>query len=1097
MASPPSTALSRTPPGTVGQPESSGWTRKVLAAGSSSAAAIRARFDSWANALTGLNTSRDKSAYTLPYVEALLTPQMLEVLYHTDDIASRIVTAIPDECFREPWQIVSTALVDKAEEMRKAGAPLRERLDAINRLATESDAHERAAELEGDFKRHGVRQKLREALSWGRLYGLGAVLVGADDGLPPDEPLDWTRVRSVDFLTTLDKRDLVPWYWYADVQAPQFGDVAVYQVQPVGVFIGGMPYSPASRNEIITVHESRLVRFGGELTSKRERLRNQGADYSVLQKCFRALQLTNNNWQSASALLTDASQGVIKVKGLIDMISAQPDVMTARMQIADQMRSVLRALILDADGEDFKREPTPFTGIPEMLDKTWERLASAARMPKSILMGTAPGSLNATGAMDLRWWYDTIASTQRETVLPNVERLLRLFATARGYPDAEQWTVKFSPLWQMTRPEQADYQLKSAQRDQIYIAEGVLLAEEIALSRFGSGSWSDEIQIDVDTRKAILSARLAKEEAAATAPPPPTLGKPPMPGAPPAPGMPVDPASPDAEAPPAVAGTPDDGAATAGTAAPMQPSPTAAPVSTVERPTPGARGALQPSPEEAAPDSPDPRPPGARTDAKTTALALVEQRLEQRRRASMSQWPGAGPRQDAWLAQPRDEAWRWQGTDDARSSMAGHIASHLGVVGVRSVAEGPTVKVHVGGRIDVGERGERSYSEDVPVGVRDSVEAHLQNHPLRSVATWARATAGQRTDEQERVPKGQPGGGEFGKGGGGTSSAASPEAKPAKAAKPVETKQSSPLKAGAGYSPVATTPVPKKEDGKPAAGAGAQLPPELLERLKALGVGKLPAAHIAEVHVHERASDTDAHKGALLKWKDDKGKVQSAYTKSFDEANAQKKWARVEKNRPKVERAMRDLGAKAQDSPAHAAALVIANTGLRPGSDDSLKATGHYGVTTMEARHVSFTPDGNAQINYVGKAGKDNKATISDPQTVAALRAHTVGKAPTDRVFTAPREAVAAAAPKGVKLKDLRTIMAAQTAERALARTKFTPTGNDKKDARQILAVVKQVSTGVSTVLNNTPAMAKKSYIPPAVFQAWGRKNGVKEEWLK
>lgn len=474
------------------------WTKRLLAQGKSSIQAAQARMetltrafrtDGWSNSTTGINTSRDKTTAMLPYTEVLLDPLTLETLYHTSDLATKIVSAVPDECFREPWSIINRAPTQESS------------------AAEEIQAH--ASDLDAECNRLGVRQKYREAQTWGRLYGLGAVLVGVNDGLPAWEPVDWARVRSIDYLTVLDKRDLIPWRWYADPQQPKFGDVALYQVQPVGVFVGA-PYDLSSTNQIILVHESRLIRFGGEITSKRERLRNQGADYSVLQKCYRAIQLVENNWQSASALMADASQGVFKIKGLMDMITQEPGIMQTRMQLVDQMRSVVRALILDTE-EEFERVPTPLGGISDLLVETWTRLAAAARIPLTVLMGTSPKGLNATGESDLRWWYDTIRATQREDILPNVEYLLRLMATANGYGDAQNWSVEFAPLWQMTADERAKMEYTVAQKDQIYMQEGVLTPNEVALSRYGTGYWKAETHIDVDSRKEMMALEIENQ----------------------------------------------------------------------------------------------------------------------------------------------------------------------------------------------------------------------------------------------------------------------------------------------------------------------------------------------------------------------------------------------------------------------------------------------------------------------------------------------------------------------------------------------------------------------------------------------------------
>ena len=174
--------------------------------------------------------------------------------------------------------------------------------------------------------------------------------------------------------------------------------------------------------------------------------------------------------------------------------------------------------------------------------------------------------------------------------------------------------------------------------------------------------------------------------------------------------------------------------------------------------------------------------------------------------------------------------------------------------------------------------------------------------------------------------------------------------------------------------------------------------------------------------MHGRLDDSDkVHTGALLKWTDDTGKEQTSYSAEFDRRNAEKKWARVLAVKPKADAVMADLREKAATSQAHAAALLIAETALRPGSTSAVGKTGHYGAISMEARHVTFDGD-KARIEYVGKAGKVNKATVDDPVLVTALRVAVEGKQPNERVFTVGREAVADALPSGIKLKDFRTL---------------------------------------------------------------------------
>lgn len=476
----------------------------LIKEGRESAAEAKRRLDSWANSLTGIGTARDKTAHMLPTQVALLSPLDLEVMYATDDIATGIVRDIVDECYREEWMIMP------------ADAP--EGQDEGERDDAEGDS-EPATRLKTRMKELEAWRKLKESRIWGRLYGKGAILLGANDGHPQEEwwmPLEEEAIKSFDFLTVLDRRDLTPQSWYADLEHPKFGQIATYYVQPVGVYMG-QPYEGNGTNPPVLVHESRLLIFGGELTGKRQKLGNQGCDYSVLQKCFRALQLTNNNWQSASTLLADAGQGIFKIRGLIDMIATNPDVMSSRMQLVDMMRSTVRAVILDAGDErsktppeDFTRISTPFTGIPEMLRETWNRLACAAKEPLWKLMGSTPGGLNGAKEEEQDDWYNRVEGEQRSIDQPAIERLLRLIAIAEGIPG--EWTARPGTLRRMGQAQSAKAKSDLSTWAKNMVESGVYMPEEIAMS-LDEDPTGQQMTIDAKARKALLKASLDAQKA--------------------------------------------------------------------------------------------------------------------------------------------------------------------------------------------------------------------------------------------------------------------------------------------------------------------------------------------------------------------------------------------------------------------------------------------------------------------------------------------------------------------------------------------------------------------------------------------------------
>jgi phage-related protein (TIGR01555 family) len=151
---------------------------------------------------------------------------------------------------------------------------------------------------------------------------------------------------------------------------------------------------------------------------------------------------------------------------------------------------VTRSVLLDADGEDFERKGTPMAGVNELLEQTWKRVASAAEMPMTVLMGTSPAGLNATGESDMRLWYDSIQAYREGTLGPAIERIARYLARDLDQSLPESWSIVWPSLWRMTAVEEATYRMQVAQADASYIDKGVLLAEEVALARFASGAFN-------------------------------------------------------------------------------------------------------------------------------------------------------------------------------------------------------------------------------------------------------------------------------------------------------------------------------------------------------------------------------------------------------------------------------------------------------------------------------------------------------------------------------------------------------------------------------------------------------------------------------
>jgi uncharacterized protein len=394
------------------------------------------RNDSWHNLLSGLGTARDKSIYTHLSPTVRLPPDYLEQLYINDDIAARICDLVPFEMLRQGFII------------------------KVN---------------DEDFIWAGLGDILRDALVKSRIFGASFIYVGVDDGQAQEQPLIIQRVKDVRFLNVLTTKDVNHQSFYADPNDANYGHVELYRLN------GSVDYQNTA------IHESRLLPFYGTPP-----LNPRQWPPSILQRIYPVLQQFHTAWQATAHLMTDAAQGVFKLKGLHSAVASnRSEELIKRMALVDMSRSVSRSILLDAEDEDFRRDTYGFAGIPEILEKMMLRLAAAARLPVSLLMGQAPAGMNATGESDIRFFYDQVRAEQ-EALKAKIERLVTIM---KGDDNVEV-SIEFPALWQMTDREKAELRRMEAETDRIYLQEGVLLPEEVAIKRFIDGDFT----IDISSR---------------------------------------------------------------------------------------------------------------------------------------------------------------------------------------------------------------------------------------------------------------------------------------------------------------------------------------------------------------------------------------------------------------------------------------------------------------------------------------------------------------------------------------------------------------------------------------------------------------------
>lgn len=509
------------------------------------------RGDTWQNTITAFGVlGRDKRLGGKFLTDRVIDLEAEDV-WRGDDCAGRAVETVPNQIVRAGFEVIIKSDDPKEKDKKARFDWLRSTKgrqwwnEKIDNLATDdatkkmirekiradlaSDVFPEPAQAESDDSSKeqseatnaymddlGVLDTVGEAMKAERGYGGAAIFPGIIDGVKDlTRPLDYNRIQSVDWLDVLTPLELIPYQWYSDPTEKNYGRPELYWMQRISIGnIGSTTRIP--------IHESRLIKFPGLVVSRRQLREHWGWGDSVLVRMMEVLRDFQTSWQGAAILLGDFAQAVMSIEGLAESFaSGDPNdagLLVARATALDTGRSIARAVLIDAK-EKFERQSTPVTGMPDLLDRFCNRLAAAAHMPVTILMGQAPAGLNATGDSDIRSFYDNIGANRERQLKPRLTQLLKMIFAAKQGPtngaEPDNWSWKFGALWQPTEKEEAERRYIVAQADMIYIQAGVLIPEEVAISRWGGDAYSPETHLDRTVRESFDAK--AEEEAQAQA----------------------------------------------------------------------------------------------------------------------------------------------------------------------------------------------------------------------------------------------------------------------------------------------------------------------------------------------------------------------------------------------------------------------------------------------------------------------------------------------------------------------------------------------------------------------------------------------------
>lgn len=386
--------------------------------------------DGLINVASGLGVGKAKRDHNQWSYAMLNAYQQLEAAYSTNWIAKRICDVPAADTTRQ-WRRIK------------------------------SEGAEQIHNLEDELN---VSNVVKEALIWSRLYGGSAIVMITDQDLT--KPLNLNRIKkgSLKNLLVFDRWDLGTFKlntW--DVLAPNYL----------------LPNSYNIRGGSLNIHWSHVVRFNGELLPRRLLQQTQGWGDSVLRKCIDDVADMVAAKDGIAELMQEANIDVLTRTNLSDELTTdQDDAIIQRYTLFSQMKSNIQMALLDGE-ETLTRNTLNLSGVAPIIEQFITWISGAAGMPVTKLFGTAAKGLNATGEGDMNNYYDEIRGIQTGSLAASMRTLDEVLVRSALGSFPKQFDYVWNPLEQINEVEQAQAELLRAQKNSLYLSDGIIKTSQV------------------------------------------------------------------------------------------------------------------------------------------------------------------------------------------------------------------------------------------------------------------------------------------------------------------------------------------------------------------------------------------------------------------------------------------------------------------------------------------------------------------------------------------------------------------------------------------------------------------------------------------
>lgn len=296
------------------------------------------------------------------------------------------------------------------------------------RIKTDQLSQEEISQIEKDIRDTGLDRATISALRWDRLFGGAGIILNTDE----------------DYKSELD------------VEAIQEGaHVEFIAADRWELAWTGVPTSANSTFSYYgkTIHQSRVARVVGEEAPSLARQRLQGWGMSVIEAVIREMNSYFKHQNVTFEILDEYKVDVYKIKGFntAALQQAAQGKTARRLQIANQMKNFMNALILDKE-DDYVTKTQSMSGLSDILEQIRIGMAAAIRMPMAKIFGLASKGFSS-GEDDIEN-YNAIVEMERYRAEAVLKKLIPVLCKRRFGLVPDEIEIVWRPLRILTAEQE-------------------------------------------------------------------------------------------------------------------------------------------------------------------------------------------------------------------------------------------------------------------------------------------------------------------------------------------------------------------------------------------------------------------------------------------------------------------------------------------------------------------------------------------------------------------------------------------------------------------------------------------------------------------